>query len=74
MEFAKAQYREILIGHKHHLWSEEHLKILVQGLSTASEDTRYEYENGWACEDKSFQVRIYTPKRLKGIYIIDGSE
>ena len=74
MEFAKAQYREILIGHKHHLWSEEHLKILVQGLSTASEDTRYEYENGWGCGDKSFQVRIYTPKRLKGIYIIDGSE
>ena len=74
MEFAKAKYREILIGHKHHLWSEEHLKILVQGLSTVSEDTPYEYENGWAQGDKSFQVRIYTQKRLKGIYIIDGSE
>lgn len=72
LDIAKAKYREILIGHKHHTWSEEHLKILVQGLSTASKDTDFEYKHGFAGGDKSFQVRIYSRSRLKAMYIIDG--
>lgn len=73
-QFADAKYREVLIGHKHHLWSESHLDILIQGLSTASEATEYEYDHGWAESDKSFQVRIYKPTGLKGVIVIDGKE
>lgn len=72
LDIAKARYREILIGHKHHTWSEEHLKILVQGLATASEETEFEYKHGFAGGDKSFQVREYSMNRLKATYIIDG--
>ncbi len=71
---AEARYREILIGHLHHLWSEEHIGILVQGLSTASKDSPYDYIMGFAEGEKSFITRIYSKHGLEGMKVIHGRE
>lgn len=69
---ANAVYAEVLIGHLHHRFSDEHMNLFIQGLSTASNDSVYDEMMGFGKGYKAFMVRMYGPNGLKGIQIIDG--
>lgn len=69
-EIGKAKYAEVLIGHIHHLWSEEYINLLIQGLSTAAKDTQYEYNIGKAKGKKALILREYDDHGLVGTKLI----
>lgn len=74
LEIAKAKYKEVLIGHKHHLWSEQHMNMLIQGLSTATKDSEYDYTMGFGKGHKAFVIRVYSENSLKMPILINGEE
>lgn len=72
-ELTLADYAEGLIGHKHHRWSEEHMNIFIQGLSTAADETKWERRMGFGKGYKAFTIRIYDDYGLKDTPVINGS-
>lgn len=69
-EIGKAQYAEVLIGHIHHSWSGEFIKLFIQGLSTSAKDTPFEYMIGKAKGHKAFVLRMYDDYGLSGTKLI----
>lgn len=70
----KAHYSEILVGHLHHLFSAEYINTHIQGLSTASKDSDFDYRIGKGNGYKAFVLRIYSRKGFKGSSMITGGE